>query len=117
MGKRKRRERRRQHAETRGAAPHDGAPPRRAAVAEAKRQAAYIASTKRLMRMRTIVGALGFVPLTMSLLCLGLLVPAFCAIPREIYLGVWSALFGLFLGLTIRMYRDRRKFQRETARA
>lgn len=93
-------------------APESDAGARKGATAEARRRAAYLARTRRLTRTRTIVGALGFVPLTMSLLCLTGAVEAFCAVPRELYLAVWSGLFGVFLGYTIRLFRERRRFQR-----
>ena len=37
-----------------------------------------------------------------------------CAIPRDVLLLAWAALFGSFLGLTIRLIRERRKFERGT---
>lgn len=67
----------------------------------------------RIARIRTFVGLTGFVPLAASLLCgygIELVLP--CTLPREIYLGVWAAIFGTFLGLTIRMWRERRAFER-----
>lgn len=69
----------------------------------------------RLRRIRATVGALGFVPLGLSLLCTSGVATLFCAIPRELYLGLWAAIFGTFLGLTVRMWRERRAFQREAA--
>lgn len=66
----------------------------------------------RLRRVRAIVGALGFVPLVASLLCSTGAAPFFCVIPREIYLAVWAAIFGWFIGLTVRMWRERRAFAR-----
>lgn len=65
----------------------------------------------RLKKIRTWVGAAGFVPLVASLAC-GSGVEAFCLVPREIYLGIWAAIFGTFLGLTVRMWRERRAFAR-----
>lgn len=82
----------------------------------AKRDAAFVASQRRLARRRTVVGALGFVPLTASLACsatAGAL--PFCAIPREVYLAVWAMIFGTFVGLTIRLYRERRRYERAQA--
>lgn len=67
----------------------------------------------RLKRIRSFVGLLGFVPLIASLLCPG--IGPLCAVPREIYLGVWAAIFGMFLGLTIRLWRERRRFERAEA--
>ena len=66
---------------------------------------------KRIKRTRTVIGLVGFVPLFASLFCAGFL----CAVPREIYLGLWAAIFGTFLGLTIRMWRERREFARQAS--
>lgn len=82
----------------------------------ARRDAAFIASQRRLARRRTLVGALGFVPLVASLGCTataGAL--PICAIPREAYLAVWAMIFGTFVGLTIRLYRERRRHERAGA--
>ncbi len=62
----------------------------------------------RIRRMRTIIGFFGFIPLIATAFCFGPL----CAVPREIYLGLWAAIFGTFLGLTVRMWRERRAFER-----
>lgn len=70
----------------------------------------------RLQRFRTVVGLLGFVPLAASLGCgSGLDIIGVCAVPREVYLGLWAAIFGTFLGLTFRMWRERRAHQRAGA--
>ncbi len=84
-----------------------------AAKDKARRDAEFTARQKRIARTRTWVGAFGFVPLLASLACTsttGAL--PFCAIPREWYLAVWAGVFGTFVGLTIRLYRERRKYQR-----
>ena len=65
----------------------------------------------RIRRQRTIVGLLGFVPLAVSVLPIAPL----NAVPREVYLFVWAAIFGSFIGLTVRMWRERRAFDRATA--
>jgi hypothetical protein len=75
---------------------------------EQKRRAEFQARMARIARTRTIVGLAGFVPLFASVFCVGPL----CDIPREIYLGLWAAIFGTFLGLTFRMWRERRAFNR-----
>jgi hypothetical protein len=36
-----------------------------------------------------------------------------CAIPTNFWLLIWAGLFGSFLGLTIRLVLERRRFQRE----
>lgn len=81
----------------------------------AKRRAAFLAQQKRLGRRRTIVGALGFVPLAASLGCgTGTPLDVLCVVPREVWLLLWAALFGSFLGLTIRLILERRRFERGT---
>ena len=72
---------------------------------------------QRISRTRTLIGFAGFVPLTLSLACATVDLGPLCAVPREIYLGLWAAVFGTFLGLTIRMWRERRAFERETSAA
>ncbi len=84
-----------------------------AAKDKARRDAEFTARQKRIARIRTWVGAFGFVPLIASLACTsttGAL--PFCAIPREWYLAIWAGVFGTFVGLTIRLYRERRKYER-----
>jgi hypothetical protein len=71
----------------------------------------------RIARTRTFVGLTGFVPLTLSLACATIDLGPLCALPREIYLGLWAAIFGTFLGLTIRIWRERRAFARGTTAA
>ena len=80
---------------------------------KARRDAEFALRQKRIARTRTWVGALGFVPLLASLACtttVGAL--PFCAIPREVFLAIWAGVFGTFIGLTIRLYRERRTYQR-----
>jgi hypothetical protein len=80
-----------------------------------KRRLAFHAGQQRLARRRTIIGILGFVPLGASVACgLGPPFDLLCAVPRELWLLIWAALFGSFLGLTIRLIRERRRFERET---
>ncbi len=75
---------------------------------EQRRKAEFQARLARIARTRTVVGFLGFIPLVASVFCVGPL----CEVPREIYLGVWAAIFGTFLGLTVRMWRERRAFDK-----
>ncbi len=70
----------------------------------------------RMRRTRTLVGFVGFIPLLASLGCASF-DGALCAVPNEIYVGLWAAIFGWFLGLTIRMWRERRAFEREASAA
>lgn len=80
---------------------------------QARRDAELRARLRRLGRLRAWVGALGFVPLAAALACsLGAGAFPFCAIPREWYLALWAAIFGTFVGLTIRMFRERRSHAR-----
>ena len=80
-----------------------------------KQRVAFYAGQKRLAGRRTFIGILGFVPLGASLGCgLGPPFDALCVVPRELWLLVWAALFGSFLGLTIRLIRERRRFERGT---
>lgn len=62
----------------------------------------------RIRRVRSIVGLVGFAPLLASIV-------GFAGIPPAIYLGLWAAVFGTFLGLSVRMWRERRAFQRTLA--
>ncbi len=81
---------------------------------EERRRAAFAASQRRLTRRRTVVGALGFIPLAATLVPCGAAGPLdlLCAVPREWWLVIWAAAFGSFLGLTIRLILERRRFTR-----
>jgi hypothetical protein len=77
--------------------------------------AEYKAREMRLKRVRTIVGFLGLIPLVGSLACdLGALV---LCIPWSWYMAVWAAVFGAFVGLSIRLARERRRFEAQRSRA
>lgn len=106
--RRKRREHRARHAVEHAHPRPPQAPERKA---EVRRRAAFEARMARVRRIRTVVGLAGFVPLGASLLCAGGDLPI-CAVPREAYLAIWAAIFGIFLGLTIRLWRERRQFER-----
>lgn len=81
-----------------------------------RRRAEFLATQRRLGRWRTVVGWLGFVPLAAALGCgTGTPFDALCGVPREWWLLAWAALFGTFLGLTIRLVIERRRFERGTA--
>lgn len=77
--------------------------------------AEYTARVDRLKRLRTVVGFLGLVPLAGSFGCDGGL--QLLCIPWTWYMGVWAAVFGAFIGLTIRLIRERRQFEAEQPRA
>lgn len=80
-----------------------------------KKRAEFLASQQRLGRRRTIVGLLGFIPLGASLVCgSGTALEVLCVLPQSWWLLIWAALFGSFLGLTIRLVLERRRFERGT---
>lgn len=74
---------------------------------------AFKAKDARLRRARTIVGFLGLVPLLGSQSCESGFVIT-CAVPRELYLAMWAAIFGAFIGLSIRLVLERRRFEHRT---
>ncbi len=81
----------------------------------ARRRAEYDRLAARLRRRRTIVGALGIVPLAMSLGCTSVDLAFLCVVPRDILLLAWLAFFGTYIGLTIRLVLERRRFERGEA--
>ena len=80
-----------------------------------REEAAYREREARLKKYRTVVGFLGLVPLVGSLACDGGLL-LFC-VPWTWYMAVWAAVFGAFVGLTIRLVRERRQFEAQQSRA
>ena len=108
-----RRRRRRDRPQT-DSEDRQGREEKRASRAGEKRREAFASQQRSLNRRRTIVGALGFIPLAGALGCNGG-IALFCAVPQEIWLAIWAALFGSFLGITIRLVLERRKFQRGAA--
>jgi len=63
----------------------------------------------RLKRYRTTAGFLGLVPLAGSFACdAGAAI--FC-VPGSWYMALWAAVFGAFIGLSIRLIRERRQFE------
>jgi hypothetical protein len=109
VGRRARRRARRDANEQR--APR---PDKRASRSDDKRREAFAAQQRSLARRRTFIGALGFIPLVGALGC-GSGVAFLCQVPQEWWLAIWAALFGSFLGITIRLILDRRRFQRGAA--
>lgn len=78
-----------------------------------KRRRDFAARQQQLDRRRKVVGFLGLVPLLASFGCgKGTPLDVLCFVSREVWLLIWAALFGSFLGLTIRLILERRKFQR-----
>lgn len=111
MARRRRRRERRDATEHRPATPE-----KRDKRSEDKRRAeAFEADQKSLRRRRTFIGALGFIPLVGALGCSVGAVPLLCQVPQEWWLAIWAALFGSFLGITIRLFLARRKFLRGAA--
>jgi hypothetical protein len=110
VGRRRRRTRRERSEE-----PRERVAPevRHAAKAEQKRLAAFEESRRRLDRRRNVIGALGFIPLAAVFLGVPFgPLDAFGISPRDGWLLVWAILFGSFIGLTIRLVLERRRFQR-----
>ena len=88
---------------------------RRALPKRDRERAEYKAREMRLKRYRTVVGFVGLAPLVGSLACDGGLL-VFC-VPWSWYMGVWAAVFGAFVGLSIRLVRERRQFDAHQSRA
>ena len=67
------------------------------------------ARNERIKRWRGIGLFLGLVPLAGLTACdIGL---SIACVPREIYLGIWAAVVGAVVGLSIRLVLERRRFQ------
>ena len=116
MGRRRRRERR-AGRDTRAVT---GTPtaelPKRADKAEERRRAKYAQDRKRLERRRTIVGLLALLPLGAWAVQLPFGPLDFIGVPpRDGWLLIWAALFGSFLGITIRLVLERRRLTRGAA--
>jgi uncharacterized membrane protein len=71
--------------------------------------AAYETRQRGLRKARTVVGFLGLVPLAGSFVC-DMGVAALC-VPLSWYFLMWAGIFGAFVGLTIRLVRERRQFE------
>jgi len=109
VARRRRRRDRRDTGEHRAAKPE-----RREKASDDKRRETFEADQKSLRRRRTFIGALAFIPLGGALGC-GVGVQVLCQIPQEWWLAIWAALFGSFLGITIRLFLERRRFRRGLA--
>lgn len=84
--------------------------------AEERRRAKYAEDRKRLERRRAVVGLLALLPLAAWAVPLPFGPLDFLGLPpRDGWLLVWAALFGSFLGLTIRLVLERRRFERAAA--
>jgi hypothetical protein len=107
--------RRRRRRERRDAVEHRPASPeKRDKRSEDKRRQLFEADQRSLRRRRTFVGTLGFIPLGGMLGCSSGM-QLLCQIPQEWWLAIWAALFGSFLGITIRLALQRRRFLRGAA--
>ncbi len=114
--------RRRRRDERRGDLAHTEAAQHRPTHEEreaGRLRAAFTQSQRKTARRRTVVGALGFIPLAATFVPCGSAGPfdLICAIDRQWWLLIWAAIFGSFLGLTIRLVLERRRFARGTWRA
>jgi hypothetical protein len=85
---------------------------RAGAKAEARRREETLRQRlAQLKRMRTIVGIAGFLPLVASFLAVSG-VEMFRVLSVDTYLALWAGIFGVFIGLTIWMWWERRTFAR-----
>ena len=88
---------------------------RAGARAEARRREdALRLRLAQLRRTRTIVGAAGFLPLVASFLSLSG-VEILRIVPVDTYLALWAGIFGVFIGLSIWMWWERRSFTRRAS--
>ena len=116
MGRKRRRERRAAYESDAAARAGGGEAPARPDKADERRRAKSADDRKRLERRRTVVGLLALIPLA----AWALQVPfgpldLFGVPPRDGWLLIWAALFGSFLGITIRLILERRKLARGAA--
>jgi hypothetical protein len=108
--------RRRRRRERRDSTEHRPAQPLREKRTEDRRRLdVFEAGQKSLRRRRTFIGALGFIPLVGALGCSAAGIPLLCQVPQEWWLAIWAVLFGSFLGITLRLFLERRKFRRGVA--
>lgn len=108
--KRRPRDRRAAHPERPARPPHGE---RRAARDAERRRAEFLAGQARIARRRNIAALLALPILLLTLACGTLPIPIACDIPREALLLAFSAIFGGYLGMTIRLFLDRRRYGRE----
>jgi anti-sigma factor RsiW len=107
--------RRRRRRERRDATEHrPAAPERREKRAVEKRRESFENEQRSLRRRRNVVGALMVLPLVGITVCGAGFLPA-CGIPTEWWLAIAAALFGSYLGITIRLFLERRRFLRGAA--
>ena len=82
---------------------------KRASRSAEKRRTAFLVQQRSLTRRRTWIGAVAFVPLLGWMGCANG-IDELCVVPRDWWLAVFAALFGSYLGLTIRLVLERRKW-------
>ena len=76
--------------------------------------AEHTVTIARIRKWRSGALLLGLVPFAGVTACdVGLV---FACIQREIYLGMWAAIVGAVVGLSIRLVLERRRFQQRTHR-
>ena len=110
-GRRRRRERHPRRVETDRASAHPTGE-RAGAKAEARRREQTLRlRLAQLRRVRTTVGVAGFLPLVASFLSLSG-VEFLGILSVDAYLALWAGIFGVFIGLTIWMWWERRSFAR-----
>lgn len=107
--RRRRRERREPAAQHRPANPEKGEK-----RSTEKRRQTFEADQQSLRRRRRFIGALAFIPLAGQLGCSVGILPL-CQIPQEWWFAIFAAVFGSYLGINLRLYLERRKFQRGPA--
>lgn len=104
------RDRRATHPERPSRPPHGE---RRAAKDAERRHAEFLAGQARIAKRRNVVALLALPILLLTLACGSLPIPLACDLPREALPLAFSAVFGGYLGMTIRMFLDRRRYARE----
>jgi|GEM_PF-2351113 len=95
-------------------ATHPATRPRKtdkAEKAEILRRERYLATTTRLRRLRAGILVVGFIPLAGMVGCGTLGIAIACAVPQDWYFGLWAAVVGSIVGLTIRLVLERRRFE------
>jgi hypothetical protein len=89
---------------------------KRVVKSEQRRRTQYEQERRRLVRQRTVIGFLGLLPFVAAVANLPFGPLDFLGMsPRDGWLLVWAALVGSFLGLTIRLVLERRRFERGAA--
>ena len=112
MPSRRKRSRGTRHTRPEGRRPSHPAPrPGKADKAEVQRRERYEATALRLRRLRVGILAAGFVPIAGILGCGSLGISVACAVPKDWYFGLWAAVVGSIIGLTIRLVLERRRFE------